>query len=77
MKLTSGPHLSAREREGEGKGGRMGFVPRREKRGARGWALQSENKRGGNEKFSFFFIFKPNFQIHFQIEFLSKLTLCF
>ena len=64
--LTGGPGLSAGEREG-GEG--------RWPAGPTGPA--GRKRAGGIGEKGFFFIFKPNFQIHFQIELLSKLTLCF
>ena len=72
--LTSGPRLSAREREGGG-GGRLGhgLGGGRERGGI--WAERLKGRERG--KGFCHFLFQTKFSTHFPIEFLIQLTFCF
>jgi hypothetical protein len=63
--LTSGPRLSARGREGEGRGWPTGPRPRKGERGSGGgWAKKAERRRGG-----FLFLFQTNFKCIYNLNF--------
>ena len=80
MKLTVGPGLSAGEREGKvGVGAGWLARPQLKKRegGAGVGPCRPKEEEGGEKEKFRQFLFQTNFQIHFPIEFLSKLTFCF